>query len=282
VPQTTETPLSENDHDGIWLDDDLRGPIAAIFSLVSDQLGKVYPPDLSALEPAGKLSSKSADAMRVAADEIAHVVGAPMFNILQTNLQPSMVHSENGEPLLLVVGTDFLRKTPPREQRFLLARALESLRIGQHLFHHVREEELAIFLEAVVLTVSPDYEPAASFDQVESTAKVLRAALTRKVKKQLEDPVRMLLDERQALDPERIVRAAERACLKAGISLSNDLEAVVRVLAREGRAPLPAALKSHDELQTAYARVPLVRVALGYWASKEYWMLRHKLGFGFS
>ena len=234
--------------------------------------------NLSALEP-NKTPAKSSDATRVAVDEVARVLVVPPYNVSQTQVQPLMIHADNGEPLQLVVGNEFLRRTPPREQRFILGRALESLRTGQHLFHHIQEEELAVFLEAVVMAVQPDYEPAASFDSVDALAKQLRSALSRKAKKQLEEPVRMLLDEHQALDPERIVRAAERTALRAAVSMSNDLEAAVRVLAKEAGAPMPAALASTDDMRSSYLGLSPIGVVLSYWASDEYWLLRKKLGF---
>ena len=281
VPQSSDAQLGDSDHDAVILDDELRGPIAAIFALLTDQLAKIYPSDLSALEPNAKSAAKSIDAIRVVVDEVAHVLVVPPYAVTQTTVQPLMVHADNGEPLQLVVGNEFLRRTPAKEQRFILARALESFRTGQHLFHHIQEEELAVFLEAVVMAVQPDYEPAASFDSVDALAKQLRGTLSRKTKKALEEPVRMLLDEHQALDPERIVRAAERTALRAAVSMTNDLEAAIRVIAKEAGAPMPAALASTDDMRSSYVGLPQMGIVLSYWASDEYWLVRKKLGFGF-
>lgn len=278
APQMSDVALTPAEHDKWILDPEWKGPIAQMLQLVTDQLSKVLTPDFGGLDLEGKLVAKSTDAVRVQADALAHLLGAPDFNVHVSNAMPLVVRAEGGDPLMLIVGRDFGKRTPAKEQRFALGRALESLRSGIHLLRYVGEEELAAFIESIVACVKTDYRPSARPERVEEWAKQLRAAVSRKAKKALEEPAQSFISSTSTLDPKRMLGAAERTLLRAGVCTTNDLDTVIRAVAREVSAPLPHVLATPEEVRAAYSRIPLILEALRFTVSDEYFAMRQHAG----
>lgn len=279
VPQMSDVALSPAEHDEWILCQEMAGPIGRMLQTVSDQLSKVFTPDVTGLELESKQAgSKTNDAVRVQAEAIAHFLSAPDFSLHTSLALPLVVRGEGGDPLMLIVGKDFGKRVPQKEQRFLLGRALESLRGGLHLLRYVQEDDLPAFIESLVASVRTDYQAAGNKERVEEWAKQLRAAVSRKAKKALEDAASAFVVADVSLNPKSLALAAERTLLRAGMAACNDLETVVRSLARELSAPLPHALSTTEEVRAAYSRFPIVKEALAFLVSSEYAALRAKAG----
>ncbi|MCC6809104.1 MAG: tetratricopeptide repeat protein [Deltaproteobacteria bacterium] len=281
VANSTDVVLSEEAYRRGLVDPEASGAAGDLIAALSGELEELYKPrrDPASYEKNEKLGPKSPDPIRTLVDSIARVIEAPELTVYLTAGDPHAVEAEVGAAL--IVPRDLLRRVPPKEQRFLLARALQAMKRGHAVVRRFHGVELAIFIDALALAVHSGFEPnERTADRVEALAKALRAALSRKAKKAMEAPAKAYSSDARTLDANKLIAAMERTELRAALTLTGDFETSARMIAKQAKQTLPLAFNTAAEVQEFFARVPGFSGAMTFYLSETHFALRQKLRIG--
>jgi cellulose synthase operon protein C len=269
--------LSPEDHDRLVTHPDERGIIRVIFELLTGELSKVVPPDLSPYELVAKdkHTSRSDLPMRKLADELAKVLGVPPFDLWITKKHDLGMFLENDDPPALIVGAGVARRIQERELRFMISKQLERLKAGHHLIQRLSPQETELMVLCAAKIGRPDLRLERDPMEVENLSKKLLKFLSRKAKGALQELGQRMQAPR--LDVERHRAATFHTANRAGLVLTNDIEVVIRSVARD--AGTKAAFADANGARDTIGQNAEIRELLAYAVSEEYFAARTKLGF---
>ncbi|MCC7385712.1 MAG: tetratricopeptide repeat protein [Deltaproteobacteria bacterium] len=272
------TALTPEDHERLVTHPDERGPARVILEILATELSKAYPADLGPYEVnarTDKHGNKSDLPMRKQADELANVLGAPLFDLWITKKHDLGMFLENEDPPALIVGAGVLRRVQDRELRFMLARQLERLKGGHHLLFRLPVAEVDRLVWGAAKIARPDLKVERDPVEIDEMGKKLRRFLSRRGLKMLEDIGPRLAGMR--FDVEKHKAAALHTANRAGLVLTNDIEVVVRSIARESNTK--AVFKDAKGAGDTIGQNTEIRELMSYVVSEEYFAARAKLGF---
>jgi tetratricopeptide (TPR) repeat protein len=212
-----------------------RSAVREILVAAAPDLGKPFAAtDLEALDKKFILRPKAADPLRTLADSVATNLGVSGFDVWRSQTRRAGVEAVAGAPPILLVGTDVTRTHPNREQRFLLARKVMALQSGHHLLAGLDARGLATLLTAIGRSVDKVFPVLAGADSAEAEAltKKVGAALSRKARAQLTEPVAQLATSPR-VDLEAFLAAVPLSENRAGLLLSGAFDAAARLVARD-------------------------------------------------
>jgi hypothetical protein len=270
--------LTPEDHERLITHPDERGPARAILEILANELSKVYPADLSPYDVnprTDKHGTKSDLPVRKQADELAKVLGAPMFDLWITKKHDLGMFLENEDPPALILGAGVLRRIQERELRFMLARQLERLKGGHHLLYRLPPREVEMMVWAAAKLGRPDLRVDQDPIELDSMMKKLARVLSRRARKMLEDLSPKFQGMRFDLD--RHKAAAIHTANRAGLVMTNDIEVVARSIARE--ANIKAMFRDAEGARETIGQSHEIREMLSFAVSEEYFAARAKLGF---
>jgi tetratricopeptide (TPR) repeat protein len=241
-----------------------RGPLAEVVAAAGDALAGVL---LDPRETRGAPVRQDHPFRRVLV-ELARCLGAGPFELYAAPLGRLAV--EPGHPAAVMVGADLAHRSTLREQRFLLGRTAARLRTRSAL----AEAFPASFADAIgaaVRQVVP-YHVGLGCPGEELLARVGKA-LSRKARRALEEPARVLAHQRPPPDLAAWRLAAAATADRAGLVLCGDVPTALDLLLREGagRQPPPA-----DRLTALRAR-PDALALLAFAASEAHLALRQRV-----
>ena len=271
--------LSADDHDRLIPHADERGAARSVFSVLATELAKVLGDDIGrfGLNPRTDRHGPRSDlTVRRLADDVAAVLGAPTFDLWVSGKHELELFTENTDPVSLIVGSQFDRRLRESDKRFLLARQLERLRAGHQLFDRLAPEAMRALVSAAA-RIADDRAPiCAGAAAVDAMQRKIVKAISRKARRGL-DELRGRLDGIGTFDATAHVTAARHSCNRAGLVMTNDIDAAIRALAREeGIKPVFSDAKGAAE---TVGQSEAVRELLAFAISEEYFRLRAKLGF---
>lgn len=281
APNATDVALPDEAYRRGLVDPDANTAAGEIFAALAAELADLYKPrkDPDEVEKQDKLGAKSPDPNRVLADSLARVIDVPEYVAYLVNEDAYVVEPDIGGGL--VVSRELLRRVQPREQRFLMARALQGLKRGHALARRFKPEELAVFVDAVVLAVNSSFEPnERTADRVEALAKPIRSALSRKAKKALEAPAKAYAADARSFDANKFLQAIDRTELRAALTLTADFDTTARMLCKVARIQVPLAFSQTSDVQQFFGRVPGFVAAVQFHLSETHFALRQKLRLG--
>lgn len=269
APQDSPETLSDAEHDGVLCHPDARGPVAEVLRIAGDQLGKVYPQDVEryGLGRGDRLTAKDGSPLRRLADGLLTNLGGGSFDLYRCE-KPAVLDVQPGDPSAVVVSSDVVRRHPVREQRFLLARLVEQVHAGTGLALRLDADTLARTLQGVCEAALPSPPSLAPSDP--DLAKRCAKSMSRKARKALEAGPAARLAEAGLPDLQRFADGVRRTTDRAGLLLSGDVEAGLKLVAAEvgfKGAEAPA------ETTGAPALDALVRFAV----SEDFFRLRQRL-----
>ncbi len=269
--------LTRDEHEGRITHPDERGTARLLLETVAGELSKVFPSDLAPYEMnprTDKHGVKSDLAMRKTANELAQVLGAPAFDLWVTQKYDLGFFLENQEPPALIVGAGVGRRIQDKELRFLLARELERIKGGHHLFR-LPPEELESLVYTLARIANPQVPVPPSVDTRDMGARVTRA-ISRKAKKALEDLAPQVA--RVTFDVQKHRSASIHTANRAGLVLTNDIEVAVRAIAKHS-AKIKSVFADLADAAAELRKSPEICELLSYAVSEEYFAARQKLGF---
>lgn len=279
VAPHAEGSLSAADHDRLVTHPNERGPTRAVLEILSSELQKIYPGELSRYDLKGssaKHGSRSSLPMRRLADELAHALGGtPQYDLWITQVYDLDLFIENERPLALIVGRNLGRRIQDRDQRFLLSRELERMKGGHHLLSHVPLKELEALIWTVADLANPSFQVPVDPSTLELMQRHLKAVSSR-ARRALEEVGRTI--PRSHVDLTRHAQAAQFTANRAGLVTTNDVEVAIRHIAK-GYPDVRPVFRDAEGARQTVGSIPAVRDILVYAVSEEYFAARAKLGF---
>ncbi len=278
VAPRAEGKLATREH-GRWVvHPDERGPLRALFELISPELGKTWPGDLSPYElnpRTDRHGPRSDNLVRKLADELGTVLQAPPFDLWTSQKEGTSVALENEKPPALIVGAQFGRRLQEPDQRFLLSRELERLKGGHALVKMLTATELDALLWTVGSLVRPEVRSQADPAAMEAIQRRLGRSLSR-LRKPLEDVATQLVAT--PLDLGRYRSALVHTANRAGLVMTNDVAVAVRNIAKRYPEIRPV-WRDPAGAEETVGQIPEVRELLAFAVSEEYFAARTRLGF---
>ncbi len=238
--------------------------------LVSEGLGKVYPPELEryGLSSRDRLSSRSGDPLRVLADRVAKIFGVENFDLYVHRAHAGSIEVEFGDPPALLVPAH-VTTLSESQQVFLFARVLASIRRGVHAVDKLVPAQVTELLNATTRAFVPGFGGADA--ELDNLSRRIAKAVSRRSRKLLEETAPLYSGEPVAQVPEwcrRLRLSSARAALVVG----DDLPGVINLLRRtEGDL---AGLRG-DALAQGMA---LIDDLMRFWVSESGFTLRRHIG----
>ena len=269
APQDTTGVLDDGDQ-SMLLDPAARGPLAEVMAIVGDQLGKVYPPDLEryGLGKGDRLSPKDNSPLRRVCDGLLASLGGGTFDLYRAERAASALEVLAGDPAAVVVSSDVVRRHPMKEQRFLFTRLMVQVRTGTALCLALDPPALAATLQGCLDTAAPGTARLAPADA--DLSKRCAKSMSRKARKALEGVAGRVA----GATPEHIegfVTGVRRSLDRAGLLLSGDIDASLRLVAAEHGYRQP------ERPAEALAQIPEIGALVRFAVSEEFFRLRQKL-----
>lgn len=243
--------------------------ISALVEALGDELDRVVPPDLDSWGVGRSARLRPDDPHRAPLDSILLRLGADpaAFEAWGSPL-PGALAIETTRPLSVILGLDLATATPSRVLLFGLARIAWRLRSRSAFLESVPPAEVAAILGAAVQLHDPGFEGFGPVD--ETLVRKLGKSLSRRARKALEEPARLLASEPEPCDVASYVEAARATADRAGLAFAGDPVAAIAALVpgfRTGSEEAQRALSAPD-------RLALLRFA----CSDEHFALRTLLG----
>ena len=214
--------------------------------------------------------------MRILANELAEVLGAPPFEVLVTKKHELGLFIENTRPPSLIVGVNVGRRIQDKDQRFLMARQLERLRGGHHLLDRIPPAELETIMWAVAKMADASRSVPVDSSRLDAVLRSLNRTISSRARRELETVGRGLFNTYVDVNKHR--KAAYNSANRAGLVVTNDLEVAVRHIAR-AHPDIRPVWRDADGARDTIGKVDEIRDLLGYAVSEEYFSVRSKLGF---
>ena len=269
APQDTTGALEESDQ-AMLLDPAARGPFAEVMAVVGDQLGKVHPQDLDryGLGKGDRLSPKDNSPLRRVCDGLLAALGGGSFDLYRAERAATALEVMAGDPPAVVVSSDVVRRHPMKEQRFLFTRLMAQVRTGTALCLALDPPVLASTLQGCLDAAAPGTAKLAPPDA--ELSKRCAKSMSRKARKALEG----IAGQVAGATPDHLeafVTGVRRSLDRAGLLLSGDLDASLRLVAAEHGHRQP------ERPAEALAAVPEIGALVRFAVSEEFFRLRQKL-----
>lgn len=195
-----------------------------IIHALSDQLGKVYPPELPT--PREKLGTRSSHAVRILADRAARALGVTEFELYLHDAPDQRIAVENTEPPSLIVPRT-IEALPELEISFALGRLIAKVSTRSWLVDKLRPDELEDLFHASLEPFGGP-PPRARRNEVEELSRRVQKAISRKVRRLLEE----LAPRFTNTDGARFKRAIDQGAIRTAYLLTGDLTSSVDHLRR--------------------------------------------------
>lgn len=249
-----------------------RGPMLEVIRAIGDQLEKLYPADFNALGINRRTDRLKSD--------------HPLFQVLQTagrvfgvgsievyQAPKGLVTTEITEPFAICVGDEVLKKLPPREQRFLLGRAMFLIRNKTAIAHKLRKPELTDLIGAAIRVAVPEFR---LFGQTagELTRQLAKSS-SRKARKALDSAVHDL-NLHAAPDLDRLIGGLSFSSDRAGLLVSGDLCGALTIALRDDAVTNPD--RATMEPNAAIRQRPRLEQLVSFALSDEYFQIREQAG----
>jgi len=281
VPERTEERLSEDSLERMLIHPLEKGLVRELLKITAPSLSGLYRPQLEK-HGVGKSNRVKSD----------HPVGQIVNNIkaclgdfdLEVYLSPQphqLVMVEPGSPPALIVGDGLVKRTPLRQQRFALGRAIKSIFDGSFLALALGERELARLLAALVHPYQAQ-SPLATFppDLPVDLIKKVQKELSRKARKELEKKLGESQQElERAPDYAGYFSAARRSANRFGLLMGNDLQLALEHCRREIPQLEQAQFSDTEKIVAALTPYPVLSDLLVFAVSEDYFRLRQILKF---
>jgi tetratricopeptide (TPR) repeat protein len=216
------------------LPDDARGPAYEALAALADQLGKLFPADLSALSVSARdrIGPRTGHPLRALVDRAAAALGVTQIDLYVHEAQTSHLFVENLDPPAVVLPSS-IRALPELEQAFAIGRLVAKVAMRGWLVDKLPARALQDVLQA---TLSPlgarlPHDPA-----LDELGRRVQKALSRKARRQLEE----LAPSVTSLDAAALVRGVDRATTRAAYLLTGDLVSALDYLRRADPTSDPA------------------------------------------
>jgi tetratricopeptide (TPR) repeat protein len=242
-----------------------RGPLAEVIAAAGDALAGVL---LDPRETRGAPVREDHPFRKVLAD-LARCLGLGDYDLFAAPLGRLTV--EPGDPAAVLVGADLAHRSTLREQRFLLGRAAARLKTRSALAEAF-PDSFADGVGAAVRQVVPHHRGVGSPD--EELVRRVGAAMSRKVRRALEQPARALAHQRPAPDLGAWRAAAAATADRAGLVLCGDVPTALDLLLREGAGRVSPAPEGRV---TALRTRPDALALLAFAASEAHLVLRQRV-----
>jgi hypothetical protein len=197
-----------------------------------------------------RMGTRSDHPLRVLAERVGSVVGAPDFDIyiFEAGDGDGQVATTNPASLLI---PSWATARPQPQLVYLLAKHLTFLATGMPTVGTMSAGEIGTLLGAAAYSISPTFSPpGVPPEELETRAKQIQKAIPRKARRAVEEA-----GARYAAAPsanlERWIEAVRRTVARAALLLADDLSAAVEIHSRTGGSNLD----------------PLVKDLLHFWVS---------------
>jgi tetratricopeptide (TPR) repeat protein len=275
IAMSTDQTLPDDVFRRSVLDDDANCGAGDLLAAVATELADIYPPRWQALERVDKLGPKSPDPLRTLVDSLGLVIGAPELTVVVTSADAGTVEADMGS--VLIASRELMQRVQPREQRYLLARALVALKRGHMIARRYPPADLRFFLEAAAYAVFTGFEPS---ERALAMVKPIRGALSRKAKKAMEGAAKTFATDLRSFDPTRFLAGLDRSEIHAALTLTGDFETVARGICKQAQMPMPLAFANAAEAQRFFLKIPGFRAAAAFQLSETHFALRKRLRMG--
>lgn len=282
VPKTGRRMLKDVEREGHLIHPEERGPLRDMLLALGDTLDKVFPAPLDkyGAKKSAKLPDDSPAPINALALEVQQVLGLESFSIYVSPAaaEPQVMPTI---PPALVVNADYFGRFNEREQRFLMARAVERM-INRHGFlAHYPPEPVFRTLCLLAMAADPGVNftlPGVSPDEAEKQKKNLRKLISRKYKVNLERAAQRFTADLANLDPAVWKKAMDHTANRAGLLVCADWNAAVSAMLKTD--PRFANQKSWDpkDLIPIWQQHPDVVELLTFAVSDSFYRLRHQVG----
>ena len=274
LPPEGKTALNDLDFQAIT-HREAQNPVVDVLRAVGDQVVKLYPPNFEGLGIDRKTDRLKGDhPVYRAVHQVAELIGVQDFEVYQS--RRGMILLETTEPLAICVSQDVVRKFNPREQKFLVARAVMGLRNKTALLYRLTNPELADFIGNSVRIHDPAYSGIGRTN--EDSVKQLKKAFSRKALKALEGPANQLKSMSTAPDLNATVVALQITADRAGLALCGDVGVALNMVLRDDANMSGVRNESADPISQAVRQRTDLQSLLGFALSEEYFKLRQRLG----
>jgi tetratricopeptide (TPR) repeat protein len=244
-----------------------RGPLADLLQVVGPVLASALcgppPPPAQSIRPDPRL--------REAVAELATAIGIDAWEVQRG--APGTVTALPAAVPVLAIGADLTSRSTSPEARFLLGRALASVRLQAHLAEALPEETLGPALSAAVSLVFPGYVGLGA--PSDDLGRRIGKAFGRRERKAMEPVAWALAEVHPAPELSRWRAAARLSAERAGALLCGDLPTALSLIAGE-RASGGRALTDAERAAAALER-PEVASLLAFAATEEHFLLRQRL-----
>jgi tetratricopeptide (TPR) repeat protein len=251
-----------------------RNALVDVLRAIGDQFVKLNPPNL---EQQG--IDRRADRMKTdhavvkALSSVLQLFGGAEFEAYQA--RRGLVYLETGEPLIVLVGPDVVRRFNIREQRFLFGRAALGLVDRAALVRKLSMGELADVLGNSVRIHQPNWVGLGRRNEEQS--KALRKAYSRRSLKLLEEPASAMAAVNQvAIEP--FVQGLLFSMDRAGLLVCADVAAGLALVLREEAGPTAPKTETTETISQALATRPDLKELMGFALSDDFFRLRQRVG----
>ncbi len=281
VNRTSNKTLAPESHYWLLSPAQTHGHLLEIIAELGDYLVEFFPPQLEKLgaSKTNKVPANSTTGIKKLTDELARNLGVAEYDLYLVSQQAEPKIAGTNPPSL-ILSADWLAKFRTEEQRFLLGKWMEHLRLRHWtIFNNPLPEVFRAAMLFAWLIVPEMKIPGMSEDEMERQAKPIKRAVPRKVRSQLEPKAKALAQEGLPKDPAAWQKGIALTGNRAGLLLANDLPASVSALLKTD--PRLRQVNFHD-LQD---RVPILeqseeaRDLVRFFVSEPYFSLRKRAGF---
>jgi tetratricopeptide (TPR) repeat protein len=199
-----------------------------VLHTLSDQLGKVLPPDLSAVGVTSrdKLGPRSTHPLRLMLDRSAHALGVQEIDLYVHDAPDQRMVVENTEPPAVLVPAS-LQSLPELEVAFAIGHLVAKVATRTYLVDKLHPNDLEDLLYAAVDPLGGP-SPRVRIDDVADMARKVQRAISRKARRQLEE----IAPRFQPIDATRFARAIDQGAIRTAYLLTGDLTTALDHLRR--------------------------------------------------
>lgn len=196
-----------------------------VLGALSDQLAKVFPPDLSAIGVSSRDRVRSGP-MRAVVDRLTAALGIGEVDLYVHDAPDQRILVENTEPPALVVPSS-LGALPELEIAFAIGRLLAKVATRTYLVDKLHPTEL----EDLIFAASEPFggpSPRGRHDDVADLSRRVQRAISRKARRQLEE----IAPRVTPVSGAQFARALDQGAVRTGYLLTGDLTSAIDHLRR--------------------------------------------------
>jgi tetratricopeptide (TPR) repeat protein len=269
--------LSAEEHASIVLHYGERGIERKLMEIMSPELGRIFPEHFASYDlkaRTDRLGPKSESVIREIVDEARGILGAPELSLWISPAHESEVFIESAEPLALIVGQQFDRRTRENEKRFVITQRVEGLKGGHQIFHRCDLEEIEGLINGAALIAGLSFD-SSDDESVLAWSKRLQNGLSRRCIKALKE-----LGENCGewdFDLNQYLAASTHTRNRAGMLLTNNVQSAIKTVARENE--IRVVFTDTEAAESYLGKSQAIRELMAFIVSEEYFAARAKLGF---